>query len=326
MTNLKMTTALLGPESKQRRLKRCFNLSFTSTFFAAFTATLLAVFCLPASADFKLELDTGMEYDSNVATDAADKNAGLGDVARNLSLGLGYDTKINKHWNLSSSYRLNDTHWYTYNEFDSQMHIALLRLGYQQEKISSDLSLIHAYGSVDGEDFLSLNRLSPGLGYLINSHWYIRAQADVSEKTFALYEQRNGNAFAASLYLYRFIDRTRFYVTAQAQLKQENAQDDVYAYQANIFKLQLKRDWTLFNFQGSSRLKARYEKRQYEGVRSAINAAREDDRWRLVLQTSLQLSKQWKVTSSLQGDWFNSNVAAAHYDQERVQIGLGWEF
>lgn len=319
-----MKIALLGPSLKWR-LSR-FKLDFTSPFLAALTATLLAVFCFPANANFKLELEAAMEYDSNVATDAADMNAGLGDVARNLSLGLGYDAKINKHWSISGLYRVNDIQWYTYDEFDSQMHISLLRFGYQQRKFSSDLSVIHAYGSVDGEDFLKLNRISPGLGYLINTNWYIRAQGDVSKKTFALYEQRNGNAFAASLYLYRFIDRTRFYVTAQAQLKQENAKNDVYAYQASIFKLQLKRNWTLFNLEGSSRLKARYEKRQYEGIRSAINAAREDDRWRLALQTYVHINKQWKITSSLQGDWFDSNVAAAHYDQERVQVGLAWEF
>ena len=330
MTNIKMTIGPLGPKSTKRRLKQnlklSFNLSFNSTFIAVLTATLLAVFCLPANAGLKLELDAAMAYDSNVATDVADTNAGLGDVARNLSLGIGYDTKINDHWSISSTYRLNDTHWHTFHEFDSQMHIALLRIGNQQQRLNSDFSLIHAYGSVAGKDFLSLNRLSPGLGYLINSHWYIRSQVDVSDKTFALYEQRNGHAFAASLYLYRFIDRTRFYVTAHAQLKQEHTQDDVYAYQASIFKLQLKRDWSLFNFQGSSRLKARYEKRQYAGIRSAINAARKDHRWRVALQSDLQLNKQWKITSNLQGDWFSSNVAAAHYDQERIQIGLGWEF
>ena len=319
-----MKIALLGPSLKWR-LSR-FKLAFTRPFLTALTATLLAVFCLPANADFKLELEAAMEYDSNVATDAADNNAGLGDVARNLSVGLGYDFKINQHWNISSLYRVNDTQWYTYDEFDSQMHIGLVRMGFQQRKFSSDLTMIHAVGRVDGEDFLKLNRLSPGLGYLINTNWYIRAQGDVSQKTFALYEQRNGEAFAASVYLYRFIDRTRFYLTAQAQLKQENAKDDVYAYQASIFKLQLKRDWSVFNVKGSSRLKAHYEKRQYEGMRSAINAAREDNRWRLALHTNVQINDHWKLTSSLQGDWFDSNVAAADYDQERVQVGLAWEF
>ncbi|MBA34670.1 MAG: hypothetical protein CMI14_04465 [Oleispira sp.] len=312
---------------KRAHLDHCLKLKqLCFNFKQIFTATLLAVFCVPANAGFKLEFNAGMEYDSNVATDDADTDVGLGDVARNLSLGLAYDYKINKHWNLSSAYRLNDTQWNTYDQFDSQMHIGVFRLGYQKEKNSSDISLIHAYGSVDGEDFLSLNRLSPALAYLINTHWYIRAQSDFSQKTFARYEQRNGSSLAASLYLYRFIDRTRFYVIAQAQVKQENANESIYAYQASVFKLQLKRDWELFNYKGTSRLKGRYEKRQYEGVRAAINAAREDERWRLALQNSLNISKRWQITSSLQSDYFYSNVTAANYRQERIQLGLTWEF
>jgi hypothetical protein len=317
-----MITAFAGNGLKLKH--SCFG--FNSFSIRFITATLLAVFCFPVYAGLKLEVEAAMEYDSNVATDAADTDAGLGDVARNTSLGLGYDFKINNHWNLSSVYRLNDTHWYTYDEFDSQMHIGLMRLGYQQENISSDISLIHAYGRVDGKDFLSLNRLSPALGYVINSNWYFRVQSDVSQKTFALYEQRNGDSLAASFYLYRFIDRTRFYITAQMQWKQEDTQDNVYTYQANTFKLQLKRDWQLLSYKGSTRLKGQYEKRQYEGIRTSINAAREDDRWSLALQSSVHLTKQWRINSRLQTDYFDSNVAAANYDQERIQLGLSWEF
>lgn len=295
-------------------------------FFPALTATMLAVFCLPTHADFKIEVDAGFEYDSNVATDAAETDAGIGDFSRNLKLGLGYDHQLNKHWNLSGLYRLSDTRWQTYSEFDNQMHIGIARLGHQLGKSSSDLSFIHAYGSVDGMDFLSLSRVSPALGYLINSQWYIRAQSDFSHKTFDQYEQRNGNAFAASLYLYHFINRTRFYINALAQWKDENANDDVYAYQASTLRLQLKRDWSFSGYKVTGRILGRYEKRQYEGVRRSINAARADERYRLALESSIQLAKNWQLSSSIQADWFNSNVAAVDYNQERVRFGLSWEF
>lgn len=101
------------------------------SFKSIFTATMLAVFCLPASAGFKLEVDAGFEYDSNVATDAAETDAGIGDFSRNLKLGLGYDHQLNKRWNLSGLYRLSDTRWQTYNEFDNQMHIGVVRLRHQ---------------------------------------------------------------------------------------------------------------------------------------------------------------------------------------------------
>ncbi len=295
-------------------------------FIPTLTATMLAVFCLPTQAGFKLEVDAGFEYDSNVATDAAETDAGIGDFSRNLKLGLGYDHQLNKRWNLSGLYRLSDTRWQTYSEFDNQMHIGVARLGHQLGKLSSDLSLIHAYGSVDGMDFLSLSRISPAFGYLINPKWFIRAQSDFSHKTFDQYKQRNGNAFAASLYLYHFIDRTRLYISAQAQWKDENANDEVYAYQANTLKLQLKRDGTWWGYKFTSRIKGHYEKRQYVGYRRVINAARADERWRLGLETSVKLTEHWQLSGSVQTDWFDSNVAAANYDQERFQLGFSWEF
>lgn len=290
------------------------------------TATLLAVFCVPVQAGVTLELAAGEEYDSNVAVDVAETNAGLGDQARTLQLALGYKGQLSERWTLDSRYQLHDSRWQRYSAYDSQMHTGLLRAGYQQGRNSSDISLIHARASVAGQDFMQLNRFSQAQGRLLSRHWYLRLQGDLSQKTFTPYPRRDSEGYAVSLSLYRFIDRTRFYLSATVQVKQEHTDDPLYRYGAGLLRLQLRRDWSLLGLAFSSRLQGRVEHRQYPAYRSDIEGARADTRWRLGLDTRLDLSQRWSLTGSVQADRFDSNVPAAAYDQQRLRLALNWAF
>lgn len=293
---------------------------------AILTATLLAVFCVPAQAGVALELEAGLEYDSNVAVDAAETNAGIGDQAQTLRLALGYNQALGRRGNISGRYQLYDSRWQRYSAYDTRMHTGVLRSGFQHGRFSADLALIHARADVDSREFLRLNRLSPTLGWLLNRQWYFRAQTDISEKQFADFPRRDSDGLAGSLHLYRFIDRTRFYLSGSLQWKTETAADPVYSYQASSLRLQIRRDWSLAGLVFTSRLQARYEQRQYDAERTDIRAARADDRWRLGLETTLKLTPHWQLEAAVHSDRFDSNLPVADYSQQRYRLGVGWSF
>ncbi|CBL45801.1 Hypothetical protein HDN1F_22180 [gamma proteobacterium HdN1] len=290
----------------------------------------LALVCLPFFSSFtwagtKIELEAGMEYDSNVGIEEADITSGVGDSASDLSLGISYDHKID-HVNLSASYQLQDTRWQEYAEFNSQLHIGVLRAGYQMGVQGVDFSLAQAYGQVDGKDFLRLTRASPAYSRLIGNRWYVRTQADFSRKDFSQYDSRNSDSFAGNLYLYRFLDRTRFYLSGQMQLKSERAANEIYSYSGALAKIQIKRDFRIFDKKLSSRLHARIETRDYEGWRSDIRAARQDLRYRVAFENELAFNRHWQLQAKLQQEWFDSNLPVADYRQWRASLGLVWEF
>ncbi|MEN9465621.1 MAG: hypothetical protein RL217_1802 [Pseudomonadota bacterium] len=290
-----------------------------------FIAALWAALVVPAWADAKVELAGGLEYDSNVAPDTLEANVNQGDYATWLKLGLGYRQNLGA-FSGQMDYQLQDSRWLHNPSFNSQMHLGLGRLGYQQHGHSAELALVQAYGLVDGQDFLRLTRLSPAYGRLLNARWFMRLQGDLSEKTFADFAERNSQTQAGSLYLYRFFDRTRFYLSAQLQLKDEQAQAAVYSYQAWLVQLQLKRSWQVAGRELSVRAKGRMEERQYQGWRSDIQSRRHDWRLRAALEADFKLGAGWALHASWQQERFNSNLALADYDQYRSQIGLSFEF
>lgn len=288
-------------------------------------AAFLAALVFPAWAGAKVELRTGLEYDSNVAPDSLESNADKGDYARELKLGLGYEQRTQR-LTAMALYQFEDSRWQSYSDYDSQMHIGLGRLAYQGTEYSADISLAQAYSQVAGREFLQLSRASPALGKLFNSRWYGRAQLDISRKTFADYSARDSDSLAGSLYLYHFIERTRFYLSGQVQFKNERATQDIYSHQAWTTQLQLKKRWVLFDRDFDLRLKGRIEQRDYQGERSDIQARRQDIRLRAALEGSWQLGLGFALTGELRQDWFHSNVQAADYDQYRASLGIEWGF
>lgn len=295
-------------------------------FRALTTASLLAVFCIQVYAGVSVELEAGLEYDSNVAVDAAESDSGLGDQAQLLQMALGYQQPLGKTLNLSGRYQLSDTRWQRYSDYDTRMHTGVLRMGWQPGRLNSDLALIAAQAEVDDQVFLNLSRVSPAIGWLLNRHWYVRGQADVTRKEFPGFPARNSQGGAFGLHLYRFIDRTRFYLSSSLQWKTEQADDPIYSYDAASVRVQLRRDWTLAGKTLSTRVQGRFEQRRYEEPRTDIGAARADDRWRIGLESSLQLSRRWNLEAGLNSDSFRSNLAAADYDQQRYRLGLVWRW
>ena len=83
----------------------------------------------------------------------------------------------------------------------------------------------------------------------------MRLQGDLSEKTFADFDERNSQTKAGNLYLYRF-SMNPLYLSAQLQLKTSRRRR-VCSYQAWLVQLQLKRSWQVAGRELSVRAKGR---------------------------------------------------------------------
>lgn len=288
------------------------------------TALTGAVFCFPVRAEVSVDLSAGLEYDSNVAVDPVDLTSGLGDVAQTLKLALGYEQNLGSSWEVNGSYRLSDSQWQTYSEYDTRLHIGSLGLKHRSGRRTADLTASYAQAELAGQPFLQLQRLTPAVGWLINREWYWRNQLNLNQKRFSNYPDRDSDGVAVRSQLFRFFDRTRYYLSCNGMLRQESANNDIYSYQAGGLNLALKRDWHLWGQAMTTTLSAGAEQREYVGVRSDIGQARSDWRYQTRLENQWQLTGHWQLALSLGYDDLRSNLDAANYHQYQGELTLSW--
>lgn len=288
------------------------------------TALTGAVFCFPVRADVSVDLSAGLEYDSNVAVDPVDLTSGLGDVAQTLKLALGYEQNLGSSWEVNGSYRLSDSQWQTYHEYDTRLHIGSLGIKRRSGRHTADLTASYAQAELAGQPFLQLQRLTPAVGWLINREWYWRNQLNLNQKRFRNYPDRDSDGVAVRSQLFRFFDRTRYYLSFNGMLRQESANNDIYSYQAGGLNLALKRDWQLWGQAMTTTLSAGAEQRDYVGVRSDIGQARSDWRYQTRLENQWQLAEHWQLALSLGYDDLRSNLDAANYHQYQGELTLSW--
>lgn len=290
------------------------------------TAFMLAVFAVSAQAEFSAELAAGLEYDSNVAVDSIDSTSGLGDWSRNLNVALGASGRWSANWEWNGRYQGYDSQWQNYSQYDTQMHTGLGKVTYKSSHFINELAGVYAQADVNGQAFLTMRRISPATGSFIGQQWYWRAQYDRTQKQFVDYPLRDSDGDAVGLYLYRFLDKTRHFISANVQLKREQTPDDIYQYQGGIVRLGWKRAWQVGADTVSTQIKARYEMRQYDGIRSDILAARHDDKIRLSADLDWQMTPRWSAQFELIRDWNESNLQAADYKQFRIDSRIRWRY
>ncbi len=286
----------------------------------------VAMLCAPAQAEFAVTLGAGAEYDSNVEVEAAETDAGLGDTAAVLDLKLELSQSFAEQWKFRALYLLNDIRWQNYNDYDTRLHTGIVSLRHQAGVLISEVSAVLANAELDGNAFLQMQRVSPSLGWMVSSDWYLRTQLDATRKDFNDYDWRDSDGVALRLQFYRFLDRTAFYLTGYWQWKAETADNPEYSYHAGIGRLALKRDWTLGGWLYTARLFGRAEHRAYQHPRADIGESRHD--WRLAagLAGEAELGAGWSTELTLRYDDYRSNLSAADYSQYRVDAGVQWQF
>ncbi|MCA6058943.1 hypothetical protein HUF18_04085 [Thalassolituus sp. ST750PaO-4] len=280
--------------------------------------TLLLVFAAQAKAGLQLELAAGAGYDSNVAPDVTDINAGLGDSYHALEASLGWRTAGRRGVQFETSYWLKEQRWQVYSEYDNRLQTGLLRFGYQGDVLATDVALIAATADVDGQSYMQLERISPALGFIPSESLYVRTQFDFMRKTYEQNSARDSERSAARLQLYWFFRSSGLSLSALIQGVDEQADAQVYSYQAGIGRLSLRHRSRWFGLSVVNHLRARLEQRQYDDVT--------EQRQRLEISSRWQLSQRWQWSVSLQRDDRQSDFAAASYDQNRLESAIRWSF
>lgn len=275
-----------------------------------------------ANAGPQLAVGAGAGYDSNVAPDYSNTNSGLGDNHYTLEALVGWQTAQRRGrpqgMQLQASYWIKDQQWQTYSDYDSRLQSGLLRVSHYGSIFNTDISAISAKADVDQTSYLTLHRISPGIGFRPTPHLYLRMQLDAMQKNYQQNNDRDSDRLGARLQFYWFLHSSGLMFNATMQAYDDQADKSRYSYQAQIARFSVRKRNLWLGHKVTNHLRLKLENRIYD--------ERRDSRWRLELNSDWQLSQRWKWRWTIQQDEHVSDLAAYHYGQTKLETSLHWNY
>lgn len=275
-----------------------------------------------AYASIDASVEWGLEYDSNVLANNQLTNDYDSDFSNRLSLAIGADYHWQNVVRIQGQYQYSQTRWLEASQYDTDIHTGFLRISDRDGAWIREGIFLHAQAQIEGQDFLTLKRLSPALSVFPSKHWYLRGQFDVGEKTFPQYTNRDGFFYGIKPSAYWLINKMQHYVKVQLETKQEKIDDEQYDYQS----YSTVASWNYKFHKTKITLETEIEDKQYDDPWPSIADQRQDTRYKTKIKIQQNVSQHFTVKTEIGYDENQSNLASSNYDQVRwlLKLKYGW--
>lgn len=245
-----------------------------------------------AERPVSLTLGTGFEYDSNVAVLELDTSTDAGDRSLLLDFGVGYDKPDQGRFDLQAGYDFSQSLHDDFDSFDVRIHRGSGTLSYDLGRVDIGATLQHAYAELDGNEFLTLQQVSPYVSKLVGRRLFLRFAYARSDKDFAGNPLRSAKADGLSADAYVFVDGLRTYLVLGYRHDDENALDAQFDYAGDVLRAQLVKRLMAGERELTLRTALRLENRDYDAPTPSIGNPRRDDRRQLELSLDVPLGER----------------------------------
>jgi hypothetical protein len=239
-----------------------------------------------------VSLGTGLEYDSNVAVLELDTSTDAGDRSLLLDFGVGYDKPDAGRFDLQAGYDFSQSLHDDFDSFDVRIHRGSGTLSYDLGRVDLGATLQHAYAELDGNEFLTLQQISPYVSKLVGRRLFLRFAYARTDKDFAGNATRSAKADALSADAYVFVDGLRTYFVFGLRIDDEDAIDAQFDYAGAVLRAQLAKRLMAGERELTLRTSLRFENRDYDAPTPAIGSRRRDDRRQLELSLDVPVGER----------------------------------
>lgn len=239
-----------------------------------------------------VRLGTGLEYDSNVAVLELDTSTDAGDRSLLLDFGLGYDKPGSGRFDVQAGYDFSQSLHDEFDAFDVRIHRGSGTLSYDLRSVDVGATLQHAYAELDGDEFLTLQQVSPYVSKLVGRRLFLRFAYAHTDKDFAGNPLRSAQADALSADAYVFIDGLRTYLVLGYRRDDESARDAQFDYAGDMLRAQLAKRLMAGERELTLRASLRLENRDYDAPTPSIGVPRRDDRRQLELSLDVPVAER----------------------------------
>jgi hypothetical protein len=311
--------ALGGTTMNQMRALRGFLVCAAATVAAAAAAqdpTQTANDARPVSLSF----GTGIEYDSNVAVLELDSSTDAGDRSLLFDFGVGYDKPDGGRFDVQAGYDFSQSLHDDFDSFDVRIHRGSGTLSYDLGRVDLGATLQHAYAELDGNEFLTLQQISPYVSKLVGRRLFLRFAYAHSDKDFAGNPTRSANADALSADAYVFIDGLRTYLVFGFRVDDENAIDSQFDYAGDMLRAQLAKRLMAGERELTLRTSLRFENRDYDSPTLSIGNPRRDDRRQLELSLDVPLGRRTTAQVVYEHADLSSNLPSVDFAENVLSL------
>lgn len=282
--------------------------------------------CLSEEAVLSFDIAIGAEIDSNVSVNEIDQNTSEEDTASFVDLGFGIEKEFTETLSANITYDFSQSAYSEFSDFNLTLHTINGMISKTINDITGDINVAYAKSALDGQDFLTLTKISPSLSSFIGRRFYIRAGLDFTKKEFILNSERNADADGLLGSLFYFINGTRTYLSTTYTYSEEIAQNSEFDYYSDTIRLSIQHDITLWDRDWEFGFGYRMQKRYYANETQSINQRRKDTRQRISLEMEIPFGENYFLGFDFSYDDNQSNLQAAHYNQYLVTAQIGASF
>lgn len=290
----------------------------------------ISVWLLAGTASAQTELSgtlsLGLEYDSNVSVDELDRASNVGDTGRLLNVDLGVEHDFSEATSASLSYSFAQVNYETFDNLSRQTHMLGADISTDWGAATTGINYFYINALLDGEDFLTYERVSPSVSGFVSKRWFLRGAYVHGEKRVTRRPGRNARNDGVEIDAYYFWRGLRRYINAGYVYRLEDSQAPRFDYAAHQLKLRWVQRFELWSELATFELGARYEVRDYSSITPIIAEERDDDRLRLKAELDMPLGKQvnWLIYAGYSD--YVSNLPAADYEQTLIGTRVEWSF
>jgi Surface lipoprotein assembly modifier len=311
-------------------------------------ASLLAVFVLGATvpaaiageareksdrtAAWTFEGSVGLKYDSNITVVEIDQLVPADDFAALIQLSVDYLNKFDAQNTLKVGYDFDQSLYFDFDEFNVQSHAASAKFrhkfGTEAGVPDVALSYRYAYSLLGGDAFLSMHRLSPTFGVYVSKPVYLLFEYTFADKDFIDRTDRDATVHSGGLDVYYFVDGSKFMVIAGYQYDDSDANDFDFDYAAHNGKIKIIKRFEAMGTTPKVSVGWEHEFRDYASPTSSdvANENREDQRDKFKAALEVPFAEMFNVALEYQYRNFTSNLDAADYAENLVEVRVGVEY
>ena len=278
------------------------------------------------SSEFTVELGAGLQYDDNVTVDDIDQATNLGDFAAVFDAGLEYEHDFGQGTEFEVGYGLSQRSYFEETDFNLQIHSGAIQVKHDSGSYNLGLSGREIYARLGGDGFLNIAQVQPYASGFVTDILYLRGAYTFRDKSFEGRDDRDATVHMGALDNYFFLDGASRYLLLGYRFENEDANAAEFDFNGHNLKVRYSHEFQFAAQEWEFNTGWRYEKRNYSNPTPSIGVKRDDDKHRLRAGLELFLTDRLTLISQYQYRNYNSNLPAADYTENRIDLSVAAEF
>lgn len=273
-------------------------MNIQATFVSMATAFVATFGAMPATAADQTgesawsgNFGIGAEYDSNVAVLELDETTGDGDYAGLIDLGLAYEPDLGDNADFKIGYDFSQSLHDEFDEFDLRLHRGSVELGYDLGIFKAGVMGHYAHAALDGDEFLTLKRVSPYLSRLFGEVLFLRGAYVDTDKEYEDNPGRDADKRSYSADAFVFLNGLTTYLVFGYDRSDEDAVAAEFDYDGRKYSTQFVQRIGAGKRPLVFKARLRYEERDYTEPTPSIGEERLDERYQAKLSLDIPLSE-----------------------------------